>query len=71
MEKSFAENEFKAVLICGHSWKHNQKYFLRLEEVATQYSDIPILYLGDEHYFQAEIEFRGIPNLHRIALDDV
>ena len=71
MEKSFAENEFKAVLICGHAWKNNQSYFLRLEEVAKQYADIPILYLGDEHYFQAEIEFRGIPNLHRIALDDV
>ena len=72
MEKSFAENEFKAVIICGNSSKGwNERYFLRLEEVAKQNPDVPIMFLGDEHEFQEEPEFRGIPNLHRIALDDV
>ena len=73
LEKSFAENNnFKAVIICGNSSKGwNERYFLRLEEVAKQYSDIPIMFLGDEHDFQEEFEFRGLPNLHRIALDDV
>jgi hypothetical protein len=72
LEKSFAENKFRAVVICGNSSKGwNERYFLRLEEVAKQYSDIPIMFLGDEHDFEEEVEFRGIPNLHRIALDDV
>ena len=72
MEKSFVENEFKAVIICGNSSKGwNERYFERLGEVALQYSDIPILFLGDEHDFVEEVEFRGIANLHRIALDDV
>ncbi|KAL7438905.1 hypothetical protein ACHAXM_006483 [Skeletonema potamos] len=72
LEKSFAENNFKAVVICGNSSKGwNERYFLGLEKVAKTYADIPILFLGDEHDFQEEVEFRGIPNLHWIALDDV
>eukprot|EP00986_Skeletonema_menzelii_P006159 scaffold2330_cov136-Skeletonema_menzelii.AAC.10 len=72
LEKSFAENEFKSVIIVGNSsagW--NERYFLRLEEVARQHKDIPIMFLGDGHDFEEEAQFRGLPNLHRIALDDV
>ena len=72
MEQSFEMNEFKAVIICGNSSKEwNERYFLRLEEIARQNKDIPILFLGDEHDFQEEVDFRGLPNLYRIALDDV
>jgi hypothetical protein len=72
LEKSFAENEFKAVVINGNSSKGwNERYLLRLEEVARRYKDIPIMFLGDGHDFEEETKFRGLPNLHRIALDDV
>ena len=72
MEKNFAENNFKAVVICGNSSKQwNERYFSRLEKIAKKYPDISILFLGDEHDFQEEVEFRGLPNMHRIALDDV
>jgi hypothetical protein len=70
--KAFAENNFKAVVICGNSsLQHSKRYFTMLERIAKQYSDVPILFLGDEHDFQEEFGFRGLPNMHRIALDDV
>lgn len=65
------KNVMSAVVVMGHSSSNfNDAFFLGLEEIVNDYSEVPVLFLEEGGVVDVEENFLNAPNLLLIETDD-